>query len=182
MILSTIFRKKKLTTDKVANVFVNSLTSSIDNSFEDITNSIINSPEFIKKPNIDHNNSDKFLMIILAGNISYLKRYFTATEEKEIKGKIIEKFAGVFGLDYKEMKSIIDDFSAFICRVNYPSKNTIYGMSKALFFKYNLGESQEEYFAKLNTPNPLLLKQLDKIVENYIWDWTTFFNTYKITH
>ena len=133
MVLSTIFGKKKLTTDKVANVFVNSLTSSIDNSFEDITNSIINSPEFINKPNIANNDSDKLLMIILSGNMSYLKRYFTATEEKEIKGKIIEKFALVFGLDFEEMKAIIEDFSAFICRVNYPSKNTIYGMSKAIF-------------------------------------------------
>ncbi len=70
--LTTIFGKKKLTEDKVANIFVNTMLNVIDNSFEDVVSSISNDPEFISRPIIDPLNSDKFLMIVLSGNLQFL--------------------------------------------------------------------------------------------------------------
>ena len=64
--LTTIFGKKKLTEDKVANVFVNTLLNVIDNSFNEVASSISSDSEFVKPPIIDHLDSDKFLMIVLA--------------------------------------------------------------------------------------------------------------------
>ena len=54
-------------------------------------------------------------------------------------------------------------------------------MSKAVFFKYKLGQYQDDYFAQLNAPNPIFLKRMDSIMENYIWDWNSFFNKYKLS-
>lgn len=177
--LSTLFGRKKLTEDKIANIFVNTLLNTVDNSFADIATSIMVDPEFVRQPQIDTNDSDKFLMIIVAGNFNYFSRYFSALEENVLKSKITEKFATVFGLSFDEMKKIITDYQDFIYRVNHPSKNTLYGMSKAVFFKYKLGQYQDDYFAQLNAPNPLFLKRMDGIMENYIWNWSTFIDKYK---
>ncbi len=177
--LSTLFGKKKLTEDKIANIFVNSILNTVEDTFEDVATAIMADPEFVRQPNIDPTDSDKFLMIVIAGNFNYFSRYFSNTEEQLLKAKITQKLANVFGMNYDEMKNIIASYRDFIYRVNHPSKNTLYGMSKAVFFKYRLGQYQDEYFAKLNAPNPLFLKRMDHIMENYLWNWTAFFNKYK---
>ena len=179
--LTTLFGKKKLTEDKTANIFVNTIISVVDNTFDQVRDSIINDPVFEKAPQIEENDSDKFLMIVLTANLRMLSKYFSASEEIIIKGKIIEKFGRVFGLEFNQMKTIVSNYSDFCSRVNHPSKNIVYGMSKAVFFKYSLGKYLEDYFAQLNAPNPIFLKRMDTIVENYLWDWNNFFNKYKIS-
>ena len=67
-----------------------------------------------------------------------------------------------------------------MARVNHPSKNPVYAMSKAMFFKYKLNGHQEEYFRELNTPNPIFLKNMDEWMKNFLWDWTTFTEKYRI--
>ena len=177
--LATLFGKKKLTEDKAANIFVNSLIQVVENSFSDIVDNIKSDGEFIETPLISAADSDKFLMIVLAGNLKYLSRHLSASEEIILKGKIIEKFGIVYGLSYIEMKAIVDEYSDFIHRVNHPSRNTLYGMSKAVFFKYKLGQYQDAYFSQLNAPSPILLKRMDNVMENFLWDWDTFFDKYK---
>ena len=177
--LATLFGKKKLTEDKTANIFVNNLIQVVESSFSDIVESIKSDGEFIETPSISTTDSDKFLMIVLAGNLNFLSRHLSASEEMILKGKIIEKFGIVYGLSYKDMKTIVDEYSTFINRVNHPSRNTLYGMSKAVFFKYKLGQYQDEYFSQLNAPSPILLKRLDNVMENFLWDWDTFFDKYK---
>ena len=177
--LNTLFGKKKLTEDKMANVFVNALVNAVETSFGDVATAIRVDKEFVKTPFILDSDSDKFLMICVAGNLSYLPRYFSNNEEMVLKGKITEKLGKVFGLTYGEMKDILSEYNDVLYRVNYPSKNTLYGMSKAVFYKYELGQYQDAYFAELNAPNPIFLKKMDGIMENYLWNWSTFFDKYK---
>ena len=179
--LNSLFGKKKLSEDKVANIFVNSILNAVQTSFGDLVDSVKNDKEFLTTPVIDREDSDKFLMIVMVGNLSYLPRYFSNTEEMIVRGKIISKMGGVFGLSYDEMNNIVKDFEQFIYRVNHPSKNMLYGMSKAFFFKYDLGQYQDEYFAQLNAPNPILLKRMDTLMENYLWNWDEFLNRFKFT-
>ena len=93
---------------------------------------------------------------------------------------VFEKFATVFGLSINELKAIIKEYDSFMSRVNHPSKNTLYAMSKAIFHKYNLNDFQDEYFKKMQCPNPLFLKRMDEIVSNFIWDWEAFFKKFKV--
>lgn len=179
--ISSLFGRKKITEEKMANIFVNSLLQTVDNSFGDVVDTICNDPEFKQKPIIDKSDSDKFLMVVVVGNFSYLSRYFSNTEEMVIKSKVTQKFANVFGLSYDEMNTIFKDYSSFIHRVNHPSKNILYGMSKAVFYKYKLGKYQDEYFAQLDAPNPLFLKRMDSIMASFVWDWATFLDKYKFS-
>ena len=177
--LSGFFGKRKLNEDKIANVIVNSLTQAVDHSFEEIVHNIQNDAEFVKTPQLSVEDSDKFLVIVLVGNLNYLSRYFSNTEEMALRGRIIEKFGKMFDLSYDNTKKIIEDYENFIFRVNHPSKNIIYGMSKAVFYKYKLGQYQDEYFAQLDAPNPIFLKRMDTLMENFIWDWNAFFEKHK---
>lgn len=53
-------------------------------------------------------------------------------------------------------------------------------MSKAVFFKYNLNDYQEEYFRQMKTPNPIFLKNLDEVMRHFLWDWEVFNEKYKV--
>jgi hypothetical protein len=89
--------------------------------------------------------------------------------------------ANIFNLSFSEMKEKINKYTSFISRVNHPSKNILYGMSKAIFFKFKLGQYQDDYFAQLNTPNPIFLKKIDTLIENYIWEWKAIFEKTKFS-
>jgi hypothetical protein len=77
-----------------------------------------------------------------------------------------------------EMK--VREYQKFMQRINHPSKNMVYAMSKAVFQKYELNDFQDEYFKRLQSPNPLFLKRMDQVMINFLWDWDSFFKKYKI--
>ena len=72
------------------------------------------------------------------------------------------------------------EYRTFLSRVNYPSKNTLYSMSKGIFHKYELNQFQEGYFKSLNTPNPIFLKNLDEVMNYFLWDFEAFTEKYKV--
>jgi len=79
-----------------------------------------------------------------------------------------------------EFKTLVKDYRSLLSRLNHPSKNTIYGMSKVIFDKYTLYNFQDEYFKRMQAPNPLFLKRMDEVVENFVWDWDGFFKKYRL--
>ena len=46
----TIFKKKKLSEDQLANFFVNSTLKLVETGFEDVAEIINNDPEFLSRP------------------------------------------------------------------------------------------------------------------------------------
>lgn len=175
----TILRKK-VSDEKLANVFINGIFSSVDNGFPVICDFINEDPAFVVSPNLDAKNSYEFGLIVLVGNLSFLESAFEAEQADRIEQIIYEKLSRVFEMDIFEFKNQIKDYRALINRLNHPSKNMLYGMSKAIFDKYVLYNYQDEYFKRMQAPNPLFLKRLDEIVENFIWDWDSFFKKYRI--
>lgn len=176
----TLFGKKKLTENAIANIFVNSLVDLVDKGFEDVAVLIQNESSFERTPQIDPNNSDPFLLILVAGNISYIPKYFPSGQDRRIIELTIEKMAAIYGMEKMEYAELVKKYKSFMSRINHPSKNTLYAMSKAVFFKYNLNDYQEEYFQKLNTPNPIFLKKMNEIMAHFIWNWDAFFEKYKV--
>ncbi len=176
----TLLGRKRISEDKATNVFVNSIIDVVEKGFVDVADLINADPAFVRAPRLNPENCDKFLLIVVSGNLKFLNEYFDADQGTRLREMIVNKLAGVFCVGDAEMKKIISEYQDMMMRVNHPSKNTLYAMSKAFFHKYGLGEFQEEYFKSLNTPNPLLLKRLDEIMENFLWDWPSFLDKYKI--
>lgn len=172
--------KKKLDHNSLANVFVNSLNEAVDGGFQDIADMINDDPAFVHHPGVNAELADSFLMIVLVGNLRYLDNHFEADDAREIRAKIIEKGAAIYEMDTSDFEKIVNQHDSFISRVNHPSKNTLYGMSRALFYKFNLNDFQEVYFKSLKTPNPLFLKRMDEVMMNFLWDWDAFFKKHRL--
>lgn len=176
----TLLGRKRISEDKAANVFVNSIIDVVESGFADVAGIVNTDPAFVKSPNLSEDNSDRFLLIVISANLKYLNEYFDADQGSRLKETILEKLAKAFGASESELRQTISEYNECMARVNHPSKNTLYAMSKAFFHKYDLAKYQEDYFKSLNSPNPLLLKRLDEVMQNFLWDWPGFLDKYKI--
>ena len=175
-----IFGKKKLTDNQVANVFVNTLIESVEAGWPLVSGFIKDCPEFTTTPQIEEDDYGKFLMIVIAANFAYIPENFENGHDREIIRRCVEKFANMFDLEPEQFAAKVKDYKKFLNRVNMPSKNMLYAMSKAVFFKYELNQYQENYFKSLNTPNPIFLKNLDDVMRNFLWDMEAFQEKYKV--
>lgn len=171
--------KRKIDADRLANVFVNSILHVTEHGFQDIKEMICEDTAFTSMPDVSDQHAENFLLIITVGNLEYLDDYFEVDEVQEIKKLIVEKFANIYGVTYREFEDWLQQTESFISSVNHPSKNMLYGMSKAIFHKFDLNKYQEDHFKNLKTPNPLFLKRMDEVMSNFLWDWDQFFRKHK---
>jgi hypothetical protein len=177
--LTAIF-KKKLSDDQLSTIFVNGVLDVVDKSFVEVSSIINEDPAFVCPPDLSKASDGHFTMIVIVGNLSFLGDSFEAEQSVRLEKMIITKFAEVFEMEESKFKNYLNEYRSFISRVNHPSKNMIYGMSKAIFHKYKLNEFQDEYFRSMDCPNPLFLKRMDEVVINFIWNWEAFFKRYKM--
>jgi isocitrate lyase len=119
-------------------------------------------------------------MIAVVGNFNYLNEHFRDGEGDLIVQHCVDQLAPIFDLSPIAFQTKLNDYKKFMAHVNFPSKNVLYSMSKAFFFKYELNQYQDEYFRNMNTPNPIFLKSLDEVMRNFIWDWSAFCDKYKV--
>jgi hypothetical protein len=177
--LTALFRKK-VSEEKVAELFVNIVFNAVDNGFADVAELINNDINLIERPSIDKDDMDNFLRIIIAGNYRLLDNYFSDGQEDRIRPMIVSRLAKIFEVTDEKMEQEIEEMLGFFQKINFPSKNIHYAMSKAVFYKYELAKYQKEYFRNLTSPDPIFLKHLDEIVEQFIINWDTFTEKYKI--
>ena len=173
--------KRRLSDNQVANVFINAIFDSVDNGFKEVASLINEDAVFMKSPEISSSESGEFGMIVIVGNLSFLESTFEAEQAGRVEKLIFEKLARIYDMKEADFEKLVRDYQSFITRVNHPSKNMVYGMSKAMFHKYGLNEFQDEYFKRMQAPNPLFLKRLDEVMANFIWDWDVFFKKYKLS-
>lgn len=172
--------KRRLTDNQVANIFINAIFDSVDKGFEEVALLINEDTAFSSSPNININNNREFGLIVIVGNLSYLESNFEAEQTERVEKIIFEKLSKLYAIDVSSFKKLIKEYQSFIARVNHPSKNWVYGMSKAIFYKYKLNEFQDEYFKRMQAPNPLFLKRMDEIMVNFIWNWDAFSKKFKL--
>ena len=172
--------KRRLTDNQVANIFINAIFDSVDKGFEEVALLINEDTAFSSSPNININNNREFGLIVIVGNLSYLESNFEAEQTERVEKIIFEKLSKLYAIDVSSFKKLIKEYQSFIARVNHPSKNWVYGMSKAIFYKYKLNEFQDEYFKRMQAPNPLFIKRMDEIMVNFIWNWDAFSKKFKL--
>ena len=175
-----IFGKKKLKEDKLANIFVNTTLETVESGFADIVGLIKDSPEFISTPILDEKDDSKFMLIVIAANLKEIPRQLEAHQDNRMINLIISKLSAVFDVDFDKLEGILREYQSYLSRVNHPSNNNLYAMSKALFFKYELGQYQEDYFRNMNAPNPLFLKRLDEAMSLFLFNWEGTKNEFQL--
>jgi len=178
--MSSTLTNRNLTDNQVANVVINAIFDSGNNGTSEVSSIINEDSAFVNSPAIDASNNGEFGMIVLVGNLSFLESTFEADQAERVENIIFDKVSKMYEMDTNSFRTLVREYQSFIMRVNHPSKNWIYGMSKALFHKYNLNECQDEYFRRMQAPNPLFLKRMDEVMSNFIWNWDAFFKKYRI--
>ena len=173
--------KRRLSDNQVANVFINAIFDSVDHGFKEVASLINEDAAFMKSPQMSSTESGEFGMIVVVGNLSFLESTFEAEQAGRVEKLIFEKLARIYDMKEADFEKLVRDYQSFITRVNHPSKNMVYGMSKAMFHKYSLNEFQDDYFKRMQAPNPLFLKRLDEVMANFIWDWDVFFKKFKLS-
>lgn len=175
-----IFGKKKLNENKLSNIAVNSILDTVDQGFPEVAEIIRNSPELVAQVEINDSHQDIFLLIIIAANLQIIPQHLESHQDSRVAAKIVEKFAQVFDVDTDEFERVINEYKSFLKKVNHPSNNTLYSMSKAVFHKFALAELQEEYFRNMKAPNPLFLKRLDEVMPIFLFDWESITDKYQL--
>lgn len=175
-----IFGKKKLNENKLSNITVNAILDTVDQGFPEVAEIIKNSPELITEVEINNNHQDIFLLIVIAANLQILPQHLESHQDSRVASKIIEKFALVFDVEASDFEQAINEYKSFLKKVNHPSNNTVYSMSKAVFHKFGLAEFQEEYFRNMKAPNPLFLKRLDEVMPIFLFDWESITAKYQL--
>lgn len=173
--------KRKISENKVANILVNTLIEYCEKGFPEVAEVVNCSPEFHTSPEVNKEEYSEFLLILIVSNLNFLPIYLNPETAIHINELVIEKFAAIFEMTPKEFDEKLKEYKRFLTRVNHPSKNMLYAMSKGMFYKYELNPFQnEEYFRNLQTPNPILLKRLDEVMGQFIFNWDDFVAKYKV--
>lgn len=172
--------KKRLSDTQLANVFLNGIFEIVDNGFVEVVDLINEDLAFVSSPSIPVDRNGQFTMIVVVANISSLETTFETVQANRIEKIIFEQMGSLMGVSAADAEAKVREYQKFMQRINHPSKNMVYAMSKAVFQKYDLNDFQDEYFKRLQSPNPLFLKRMDQIMVNFLWDWDSFFKKYKI--
>lgn len=159
---------------------MNGILEMVENGFGEVAQMINEDPAFIVSPEIPESKNGQFSMIVLVANLSFLESTFEVEQAARVEQLIFEKMGVMMQATASEAEQTVREYQKFMNRINHPSKNMIYAMSKAIFFKYDLNEFQDEYFSRMQVPNPLFLKRMDAVVGNFLWDWDAFFKKYRI--
>jgi hypothetical protein len=176
-----IFGKRKIKSDKLANILVNYIIEVTEKGYDGVEALIETSPEFVVKPETNPEGTKNFLLVVFVGNISFVSRYFDQDVEDAIKEHCFKVLADTFTTDAGTLKGLYKDYKSFMVKVNHPSKNMLYAMSKGLFHKLELNDYQEDFFKSQNVPNPMFIKKLDEIMAQTIFHWDEFLSKHKVT-
>jgi len=177
---STLLGKKKLTELAIGEWMVNALFEGVYQSFGAVAHLLNDEISFEKKPTIKEDDGYQFLLITLTGNIAFIPKYFESGQDKRIIEYVISYASNVLQIDKKQLAQDISDCKKQMSRINYPSKNTIYSMSKVLFYRYDLNDCQESYFQTLRVPNPKFLQRMDELNKLFIFNWKEVLEKYKV--
>jgi len=172
--------RKKLSDEQFAKMFVGLILDSTEKGFSDVAQIINEDKSFLRSPKVNIEDDGKFTLIVIAGNMQILYKHFDSQRVLHFSELIYKTIAPVYELSPEQMKKALMDYSNFMLRINHPSKNTVYAMSKAVFYKYDLAGYQDEYFRNMQCPNPLFLKRMDEIMEKFILNWEAFFKRYRL--
>ena len=172
--------KRKLTDEQVANIFVNTSFETVEMGWPEVASLLNMMPEFEKSPELHSEDYRKFLMIVVAANLSHVPKHFANGVDRAIIKRCVAKFARALEVPKDKFGNKIKEFKSFMKEVNKPSNNSTTAMTRAVIYKYGLIECQDAYFRDMNVPNPIIQKALRDLMVSFIWDWDEISDNYRI--
>lgn len=178
--ISTLFGKKKITEDKLANVFVNTVLEMCSEGFPVVVAELNEAPEFIERPGLTAEDDGRFLLIVFAANLMEMDRVLEGGLDKRIRSLSLSKFAQALGENCAELEQEVRGVRSRMERLNAPSTNAVYAMTRGLFLEYELYRFQEAYYREVRAPHPIVSKRIDRLMGYFLWNWREVTEQYRI--
>lgn len=178
--IATLFGKKKITEEKLSNVFVNAVLEFTEQGFPAMAAELNESPEFVVPPNLNGSADGDFALILLAGNLMEMERVLGPGLDRRMYSLSISKFAQAVGRTASDVEPEVRALRSKMEKLNFPSKNTIYAMGKVLFHRYDLYCFQDVYFREQRAPNPIILKRINGLMNFFLFNWAEVQEQYRI--
>lgn len=179
--LSGLFGKKKIKKEKAVEIYVDTIFDVIERGFPEIADFINEEKQFSKSPQIGKDDFEWFTYIIFGGNVLNLQDHFDAVTADDLKLLIIREVAERYTKrDQHIAEEIILEYEKFLQEIQGKTKNVVKTISLALFHKFELNDYQDEHYQRLNAPNPVFLKELNEMMELFVWNWEDFLQKYRI--
>jgi hypothetical protein len=178
--ITTLFGKKKITEEKLANVFVNAVLELVEKGWPAVAAELNEAPEFSAPPDLHEEDDVDFALIVLTGNLMEMQRVIGPGLDRRIYSLSVSKFAQAIGHTGADLEVEVRALQSTMERLNFPSKNTVYAMGKVMFHRYDLYCFQDVYFREQRAPNPIILKRLNSLMTYFIWNWTEVQDQYRI--
>jgi len=179
--LSGLFGKKKIKKEKAVEIYVDTIFDVIERGFPEIASFINEEKQFNKSPQIGQEDFEWFTYIIYGGNVLNLYEYFEQEQADDMKMLIVREVAERYTKrDQHIAEEIILEYEKFLLEIQKKNKNIVKTISLALFNKFELNNYQDEHYQRLNAPNPVFLKELNEMMELFVWNWEDFLQKYRI--
>lgn len=178
--ITALFGKKRITEDKLANVFVNAVLEMSAEGFPLLVAELNEAPEFDPSPEMSEEDDMRFLLVVLTANLMEMNRALGPGLDKRMHALAVSKFAQATGLGCTDVEDEVRAMRDRMVRLNAPSKNWVYAMGKAMFLEYDLYRFQEEYFRAARWPNPIVLKRLNALFGYLMFDWEAISEQYRV--
>lgn len=179
--IATFFGRKKISEERLANAVVNAVFALTEEGYPMIVEELQEAPEFVARPVFGPGDDELFALIVLSGNLLDAPKHLPAGNDRRFVQHALSKFAAAMGLSASELELEVVALQREMERLNHPSKNTVYAMSKAVFHKYDLFQFQDPYFRQMKAPNPIVLKRLNQLMAFCLWDWAEVLEGWKVT-
>lgn len=172
--------KKKLKPEEVARMFVHATLDSIEDAWPEVLGLMRETPHMERAPEIEDAEVGPFLLVVLAGNLDFIPRFFEAGLDQVIIEAILAELSAQLEIPADQLASRVSSTRDAMVKMNKPSKKTLSAMSRGMYIGYSLNDYQEEYFRSLQVPNPRFLMQMEEVLQHFLWDWTSFQEQYKL--
>lgn len=172
--------KKKLKPEEVARMFVHATLDSVEDAWPEVLGLMRETPHLERAPEIDEAELGPFLLVVLAGNLDFIPRFFDSGTDQVLVEAILAELAAQLDLPVAQLADRISAMRDRMVKLNKPSKKTLSAMARGMYLGYDLNQYQEDYFKSLAVPNPRFLMQMEEVLHHFLWDWTSFQEQYKV--
>lgn len=182
MSVFSLFGKKKLKEENVAKVFVSTINGLAMESFPILKDYLNDVPELKCSPEIKESQLEWFLYIVFSANLYHLKDHFDTDQHNRMRILVIDEFIeSMEDRSEDEVLSHINVYEDYIAGLDRSQSEGLGRiMALAIFQKYGLDKCQVDHFQKINQPNPIIIKAISEITENFIWNWSDLLESYRL--
>lgn len=174
-------KKEKISVNKLAKLYANTLFEVVYNGFPEIIGFVNDNRKFEESPNLQTEDVKWFLMIIFAANNHRLLDFFSDDVVDALHNACTREVICFLKEDEEEVvREMVMDYESFFAEQFAEYVKLEKAMARSIFIKYNLNDYQGKLLKNQNEPNPVFLQELANLLSHFVWNWDDFLSKYKV--